>query len=143
MLILLAMRRADARIHVEHDTARWPSIVHQVDPVAGASGCLPAAAQRLAVNQGPGPQETVQKSSVNKLAKTTLDRAATISNYGDSQKSHTRTNFYSGGTSRPACVVRTRKKCEVAAQAACRSNSGTVAGIYPEGTRPPLAGCPR
>ena len=92
--------------------------------MAGASGCLPAAAQRLAVNQGPGPQETVQKSSVNKLAKTTLDRAATISNYGDSQKSHTRTNFCSGGTSRPACVVRTRKKCEVAAQAACRSNSG-------------------
>jgi hypothetical protein len=76
MLILLAMRRADARIHVEHDTARWPSIVHQVDPVAGASGCLPAAAQRLAVNQGPGPQETVQKSSAgqNKPVKTTLDR---------------------------------------------------------------------
>jgi hypothetical protein len=33
--LLLAMRRADARIHVEHDTARLPLIVHQVDPVAG------------------------------------------------------------------------------------------------------------
>ena len=37
-----------------------------VRSIHNASGCLPAAAQRLAVNQGPGPQETVQKSSVTK-----------------------------------------------------------------------------
>src|SRR5262245_42563611 len=32
--LLLAMGRADARIHVEHNAARRPSTVHQVDPVA-------------------------------------------------------------------------------------------------------------
>ena len=32
--LLLAMGRADARIHVGHNAARWPSTVHQVDPVA-------------------------------------------------------------------------------------------------------------
>ena len=32
--LLLAMGRADARIHVEHDAARRPSTVHQVDPLA-------------------------------------------------------------------------------------------------------------
>jgi hypothetical protein len=36
--LLLAMGRADARIHVEHDAARRPSTVHQVDPVAGQVG---------------------------------------------------------------------------------------------------------
>jgi hypothetical protein len=30
--LLLAMGRADARIHIEHDAARRPSTVHEVDP---------------------------------------------------------------------------------------------------------------
>ena len=33
--LLLAMGRADARIHVEHDAAWRPSIVHEVDPLTG------------------------------------------------------------------------------------------------------------
>ena len=36
--LLLAMRRAHARIHVEHDAARRPSTVHKVDPLAGQVG---------------------------------------------------------------------------------------------------------
>jgi hypothetical protein len=36
--LLLAMCRADARIHIEHDAARWPSSVHEVDPLTGQGG---------------------------------------------------------------------------------------------------------
>ena len=36
--LLLAMRRAHARIHVEHDATRRPSTVHKIDPLAGQVG---------------------------------------------------------------------------------------------------------
>src|SRR5271169_6403692 len=36
--LLLAMGRADAGIHIEHDAARRPSTVHEVDPLAGQIG---------------------------------------------------------------------------------------------------------
>ena len=32
--LLLAVGRAHARIHVEHDATGWPSAVHKVDPLA-------------------------------------------------------------------------------------------------------------
>ena len=34
-VLLLAMRRADARIHVEHDASRQPTGMNAVDPLAG------------------------------------------------------------------------------------------------------------
>src|SRR5215510_12315375 len=37
-LLLLAMGRAHARIHVEHDATGWPSAVHKVDPLARQVG---------------------------------------------------------------------------------------------------------
>src|SRR6516165_10383504 len=37
-VLLLTMRWAHARIHVEHDAARRPSTVHKIDPVAGQVG---------------------------------------------------------------------------------------------------------
>src|SRR5262249_59680846 len=36
--LLLAVGRAHARIHVEHDATGWPSAVHKVDPLAGQIG---------------------------------------------------------------------------------------------------------
>ena len=36
--LLLAVGRADARIHVEHDASRRTAAVHQVDPLAGQIG---------------------------------------------------------------------------------------------------------
>src|SRR5262245_11278032 len=36
--LLLAIRRAHARIHVEHDATGWPSAVHKVDPLARQVG---------------------------------------------------------------------------------------------------------
>src|SRR6516165_6219112 len=36
--LLLAVGRAHARIHVEHDATRWPSAVHKVDPLARQVG---------------------------------------------------------------------------------------------------------
>jgi hypothetical protein len=68
-------------------------------------------------------------------------RRALTSQFYDSQKNRTQTRTCNGGTNLPVCVVRTHKKCEVSAQVACRSNSGTVAGIDREGIRPPLAAC--
>ncbi len=37
-ILLLAVGRAHARIHVEHDAAGRPSAVHKVDPLAGQVG---------------------------------------------------------------------------------------------------------
>ena len=37
-ILLFAMRRADARIHVEHDATGRPSTVHKIDPLAGQVG---------------------------------------------------------------------------------------------------------
>jgi hypothetical protein len=37
-VLLLAMRRADARIHVEHDALRRTAAVHAVDPLPGEIG---------------------------------------------------------------------------------------------------------
>ncbi len=36
--LLLAVGRAQARIHVEHDAARRSAAVHKVDPLAGQVG---------------------------------------------------------------------------------------------------------
>jgi hypothetical protein len=61
---LLAMRRADAQIHLEHDIARRPSIVHQVGP-SGRTGqsLLQATASRsgpsgLVKPHSPAPPTT-------------------------------------------------------------------------------------
>jgi hypothetical protein len=40
------MGRAYARIHVEHDAARWPSTLHQIDPLAGQVGQRRKVARR-------------------------------------------------------------------------------------------------
>src|SRR5262245_66040043 len=37
-ILLLAMGRAHARIHVEHDATGWPSAVYKVDPLARQVG---------------------------------------------------------------------------------------------------------
>ena len=37
-VLLFAVGRAHARIHVEHDTSRWATAVHKVNPLAGQVG---------------------------------------------------------------------------------------------------------
>src|SRR5258708_13797579 len=37
-VLLLGLRRTHARSHVEHDTSRWATAVHKVNPLAGQVG---------------------------------------------------------------------------------------------------------